>query len=495
MDRLVIIGDSNVYRNVTAERLKRRIGRDVVIVRATKAQSLELGLKEVSKMSCSTLIVSALPNLISDSAAQVSPADLPAVVAETTTRYLSGIAEYTKNVRRVLLVPPLIRTTPAWFVDHLKSINTLLQAHVRTYKNMQLLPEFKVQVTDLLSDGVHLHAESGSRYFDYFVNCCLDLLEIADTDELEMDISQPDSGALTSSALPTTQDIMNLLNTTVVPRLDEISGLRNKITATAETQAARASQDDIMFARHSEELDHLKNERWANRVVVVNFIDKDFPSTLPEKKSRLSAKFGPLIEEILGEIVYDIYPRPSTFDSGTVPPFEIRFPSDQDCRKFKQQAYKLIREKPEVWGDLGFHPKMTLASRVRVEILRAIARKVLSPTQSAYCPIYSVRPILHLGPLVDKKVQRTETLTYVDAVLKFRHLLTINDLGFAYKRLGYGFHNVLRQMFIVLNEEDRATYNATHGRTAGSSENQSKGVKRGQDHQRGRGAPRGKRNR
>lgn len=137
---------------------------------------------------------------------------------------------------------------------------------------------------------------------------------------------------------------------------------------------------------------------------------------------------------------------------------------------------------------------MTLASRVRVEILRAISKKVVSATQSAYCPIYNPRPILHVGPLVDNKVERKETLTFVDAVLRFRHLLSFNDLYFAYKRVGVGFHNNLRQMFIVMNDEDRTVFANTPAPPGGQT-TQGRGVKRGQDSSRGRGGSRGKRGR
>lgn len=376
------------------------------------------------------------------------------------------------------------------------NISTILTAHARTYSNQTVLPEYKAQTTDLLPDGVHLYVEPGLRYFEYFVNCCLDLLDVEDDGELTMDTSQSASfntaGSKTPTDSPTISDVMDLINNTVVPRLDEGKDAKKKVDIVEQTLLNRMNCDDILFARHSEELDQIRNERWTDRVVVVNLIDKECPSTLAEKKVYLAGKFRPLIESILGDIVYDIYPRPSNFDSSTIPPFEIKFPSEKDCRKFKMEAHKKVKEDATVWGDIGFHPKLTLASRVRVEILRAITRKVLSPTQSAYCPIYNPRPILHVGPLVEGKVKREETLTFVDAVLRFRHLLTINDLHFAYQRLGLGFHNVLRQMFIVLNDDDRKAFEASNPKPTQRS-GPTKGVKRGHESTRGRGAPRGKR--
>lgn len=487
MSRLLMLADSNIYRNVTVDALKKHIDADVQIYKTTRLNSFELGLKEVS--NCDILLVAALPNLICDAAATVNLTDLNATVTETTTTYINQIARNSVNAKRVLIVPPLSRSTPPWYNDHHRNVCTIVSDLSRTYSNMQVLPEFKVAVTDLLSDGVHLHPEAGRRYFDYFVSCLKDV-SVLDSGSSHDDDTGP---KIPDVEEPTLKDVWELLRSTVRPRLEDVTTLGKKLSNLEETVARRALNDDVVLARHSEELDQIKNDKWADRVVVVNFASKDYPKMLSDRKAFLSDKFRPLIESILGEIVFDIYPKVGNFESSTIPPFEIRFPTEANCRKFKQEAYKKVQENNGAYGDIGFHPKLTLASRVRVEVLRSIARKVIQPNLSAYCPIYNTRPILHLGPLVDGKVQKSETLTYVDAVLRFRHLLTINDLTFAYKRVGYGFHNCLRQIFIVLNDEDRPKGQAAAASQARSGSG--RGTKRSSDSTRGRGAPRGKRGR
>lgn len=475
MHRVLFIGDSNLYRNATEDVLKARIGRDVTVLKATKQLTFSVCLNDVSRMEGEVVLVSALPNLVCDAASESNLSDLATVVTESTSRYVSDIAKQTTKFKTVLMVPPLFRTTPAWFQDQLRTMTAILTALIQTYPNMQMLPEFKVQVTDLLSDGVHLHSEAGTRFVDYLVNCVKDVIGAA-------------TPALTE---PTIADVMKLLNETLVPRTAAINPLQSRVDKVEQTLASRMVEDDVILARHSDELDQIKNEKWTNRVVIVNYPGKDYPTTLADRKAFLVEKFRGLIEQILGEIVFDIFPRASTAESDTVPPFEIKFPSEATCRKFKLEAHKKIKEDPSTFGEAGVHPKLTLASRVRVEVLRAISRKVNGPNQSAYCPIFNTRPILHVGPLVDGKVQRAETLTYVDAVLRFKHLLTINDLVFAYRRVGYGFHNALRQTFIVLRDEDRK-----HAQSLPTTQGTSRGTKRTNDgSSRGRGAPRGKRSR
>lgn len=494
MQRLVLIGDSNIVRNVTPDRLAKRISAHVTLFKATKSQTFEAGLLEANKNGGDVLIVSALANILCDASAEVTLTELPRVITEVTTTYVSLVSKNSTAFKIVLLIPPLSRTTPAWFSDGLKNVNPLLSALSKSMPNLRLLPEFKVQVTDLLSDGVHLHQEAGQRFFEYISSCYLDTVQ-------SLVVNDPVASApignsmVTGASSPTIEDIWKLLQTSVVPQLSGLSTIEKKIEVVEQRAAARMSSDDQMFARHSEELDQIKNDRWADRVVIVNYSASNYPQTITDRKSFLAEKFRPLIEEILGEKVFDVYPRTGNHEGKIVPPFEVRFPTVADCRKFKQEAYKKVKDSPDLYGDIGLHPKMTLASRVRVEILRAIAKKVVSPSQSAYCPIYNPRPILHVGPLVDDKVERKETLTFVDAVLRFRHLLSINDLFFAYKRVGVGFHNCLRQMFLVMNDEDRVNFNKNQEETNTNQPNSGRGVKRGQETFRGRGSSRGKKSR
>jgi hypothetical protein len=66
-------------------------------------------------------------------------------------------------------------TVPAWFSDHIKNTTTLLSALARIYQNIQMLSDFKVQVTDLIGEGVHLHATSGGLFLEYLINCIKDV--------------------------------------------------------------------------------------------------------------------------------------------------------------------------------------------------------------------------------------------------------------------------------------------------------------------------------
>lgn len=231
-------------------------------------------------------------------------------------------------------------------------------------------------------------------------------------------------------------------------------------------------EDDVVFARLSEESDYRWNQTKSDRLAVVGLKSTEYPTGLSERKEFLSGRLRPLIEDVVGEVVFDVYPKLSGLQNERVPPFILRFPNAKDCDKFKRDGCKSSLSFPDIKG-AGFQPCVTPATRVRIEILRAIARKIVGD-QAGYCPIYAMRPVLHVGPRVDGRVQAKESLTFGPAVQKYGNLLHASDLSFAYKSVGESFKGCLRQTFVVLNEHDREAYKVEQKRLA----QQSRGTKR-----------------
>jgi hypothetical protein len=72
-----------------------------------------------------------------------------------------------------------------------------------------------------------------------------------------------------------------------------------------------------------------------------------------------------------------------------------------------------------------------LATRVRVDVLKALALKLASPTQDAYVTPFTSRPMLHLTGK-DGKLGSLN-LSFVDAVARFGEGLTEDDVSEAYR--------------------------------------------------------------
>jgi hypothetical protein len=94
---------------------------------------------------------------------------------------------------------------------------------------------------------------------------------------------------------------------------------------------------------------------------------------------------------------------------------------------------------------------VTLATRVRVEILRAVARQFSTKGgEEMYVTAYTSRPVLHIKTTGAMKPQ---SLTFADCMSRFGKIIDQENLNDAYRKAGRGFKGQLRQHFVVLTDD------------------------------------------
>jgi hypothetical protein len=99
---------------------------------------------------------------------------------------------------------------------------------------------------------------------------------------------------------------------------------------------------------------------------------------------------------------------------------------------------------------------VNLATRVRIDILKSITRKVSNDKDLAYVSGFISRPMMHIKKAgAPANIKPLKSFTFIDAVTRFHGLLTRADLVTAYERAGRAFQGQLENNFVVLNEEDQ----------------------------------------
>jgi hypothetical protein len=99
---------------------------------------------------------------------------------------------------------------------------------------------------------------------------------------------------------------------------------------------------------------------------------------------------------------------------------------------------------------------VNLATRVRIDVLRAIARKITNDKDIAYVSGFISRPMMHIKSANEAaKGKPLKSFTFIDAVSRFHNLLKKDDLVTAYERAGQAFRGQLEQNFIVLNNAEQ----------------------------------------
>ena len=76
---------------------------------------------------------------------------------------------------------------------------------------------------------------------------------------------------------------------------------------------------------------------------------------------------------------------------------------------------------------------VTLGTRVRIEILKAMAKCLGSNSETMYVSAFSSRPLLHVRP--KETGSRQLAFTFADAITRYGKQIRQSDLGEAYRRL------------------------------------------------------------
>ncbi len=130
---------------------------------------------------------------------------------------------------------------------------------------------------------------------------------------------------------------------------------------------------------------------------------------------------------------------------------------------------------------------VNLATRVRVDILKALAQKMTNDKDVAYVVGFISRPMFHIKQRGSEQ-KPSRSYTFVDAIKQFGGRLERKDLDHAYTRAGSAFAGQLSQNFVVLNDQDAASSFRTFDHVRG-------GARGGRGHDRGDRGRRGGKNR
>ncbi len=101
--------------------------------------------------------------------------------------------------------------------------------------------------------------------------------------------------------------------------------------------------------------------------------------------------------------------------------------------KFRAEGARLSRAKQAGFASLYFNPSVTLATRVRIEVLKALANRVTNSQQIAYCVYNGPRPKLSVGPTQGFPGRRS-SIFYAAAIKKYGYMLEDSLLEKAYAR-------------------------------------------------------------
>jgi hypothetical protein len=217
---------------------------------------------------------------------------------------------------------------------------------------------------------------------------------------------------------------------------DQLSARLDKLENQVRT---RQVKDNLIFARIREEMDTTTNKQKEDRVVITGITSNVAPPMDPGLKKDWIRDivldiFRSIIPDFGGEI---IYVNQGKNNGRYIPLVEVKLNSVKNATLIR----KTFAEKKKQGTDFGrlfIANSVNLATRVRVDVLKALARKISDQNVVAYALPFVARPTLQIRS-TDATSTEVKTFTFTDAIAKYGHLLKQFDLGEAYRRAGSFF--------------------------------------------------------
>ena len=202
--------------------------------------------------------------------------------------------------------------------------------------------------------------------------------------------------------------------------------------------------------------DHLINQSKEDRFLITGLKLAGRPATtLAAQRSS-----GRHVMSLLLEKVFPASERPKVVDCFVVGPNQFRSESNLPPLIFlfgdpiiaKEVRYRLLRHAKETPAleSVYVEPVLTLATRVRIQILFAIKTCLASKATISYVRRYERSP-----SLVVTHDQREKRYDFVQACVSFRHLLTPDSLRSAYGAARRDFLEQLTSLFIVFTDGEQ----------------------------------------
>jgi hypothetical protein len=240
-----------------------------------------------------------------------------------------------------------------------------------------------------------------------------------------------------------------------------LSSLTSLIGFLRAEVTTRRQQDNLIFARLKEDQDFAFNKNREDRFTVTGL-----HVTSPPPRDALERKefFKSLLTSLILEACPDLEPQPKILDVyvnlryGRGAPFiEARLDSVEASSAFRVSAAKLAKDEVPSFQGLFVANSVTLTTRVRIEILKALAKRLTTATEQAFVQSFSSRPMLHyqsLSHVLHPSSGTNRSYSFVEAVGRWGDRLTTVELLPAYRRARPAFIGCLEQYFIVLKESE-----------------------------------------
>ena len=452
----ILYGSSNIYRN-----FKRNVEKglftapELKLVNCTRKTVLDAHVATLEVLNL--MVTCVLPNFIVDVCDGVPDSEVDLFAKQQVTGHVETLLTLSQKFQTAnfVVVPPIFRSDPGWFGPHLPGLLAHLSSEIARVGSPRIaaVDPFVVVLSMLEDDGIHLTVAGGDQFLSHLDSQLARLLvplPIAPDGAL----AAPDRLDLILAAVNRNASQLESVKTLA----DTVSNLESSTSLFETYVRVRHQNDDFIFARMKEESDAEVNRSREDRVCITGLNPPTGLSSHKEKKDHYLANVNRLVAIACAALpdtptAVDVYVNlRKNLGQHLV---EVRFDSRAGALAFRREAVTLAKANHAEFSTLFFTNSVTQSTRVRIEILRVLAKKLSTATELSFVQGFVPRPVLHYRSRPEASYTADgvgRSYTFVDAMGKFGSRLTAAELLPAYLRAGSTFNGSLSQYFVVLSE-------------------------------------------
>ena len=444
----IVIGSSNLKRFHPL--LDEKLRKSISMQKCTTMDTFRVRMSELDEDDRG-IIISVIENFVCEMVGETKEEkEIEARVMKALEEFMEVLKETATKLKnsKFVVVEPMKRPGVKWYND---KIMEFTEAYVNKVKSLGLLnvkliswADLPVQTFD--SNGVHLVPAAGERFFVAVMAYAEHFFGIESID-LSVEAMDETPGGPVAEPTQSTSNEANNGGQTVEERIENI----------IQDTKKRRHFDSMVTARIREEMDQLINVKKEHKIIVTGLESGTvMPLDRVEKQKWIDDLVGAALDYLVKDSSKGIaFIMPGRkIEKGVPTMFEIRMKDRDLAVKVRKAFSACMRDKAQMqadhYGRLFVANSVTLATRVRSDILKVIAKKCSNDREDFFVIGFTSRPVLTVKR---KDGSGQFALTYADAVAKFGAGLSRGELQVAYGRAGESFAGQLQQNFIVLHDK------------------------------------------
>jgi hypothetical protein len=463
----VLIGSSNVanfYKKTDFEEYP-----DYQMIKSTRIGTFKAQMMKIDQ-SNKLVVISVIENFLADAARKGEEEDPETYEVHFDEILSSAIQEFVEVVKEAatrlptttfLLVKPILRPALNWYDLNFEEICDDLKEKLAKINcdNVSEIESLSRASQNFAADEVHLTTESGRLFVDCIISAAEayynagPVIDLAEEEDERMETNQPISTNATSSNKRKVSFRDNQAKTSqeIGSRLEMVEAGLKKLEAEFKLKAWK---DSLMTAKLREDIDFMTNVKNEDRIVLTGLTATTPP---PQKQEEKIAWIRNIAKEFVKTIDPESSEKINFVKQGRskdkdIPMAEVRFETKEIASALRRKFVEM-RKAGHDFGRVYMANCVTLATRVRVDILKSIVKQFTGKDDlEMYVAAYTSRPVLKIKNV---KTQNISVHTFTDALLRFGKRLDLNDIDDAYRRAGRAFTGNMEQNFVVLTDNKR----------------------------------------